>query len=211
MKSLGSHDRARPVHSFDFVRRSFRKSTRVSLYRLAKAISGDESSRNGVIGSMLLCIGAVWCLAHFSAFVIMRGQPLLASERGIFRFHIASFATLAILLAAFVAAGASIGTSAGALSLHGIYSLSFLELWSLSEGGFSVTALLKLFRKPLPRASLVAELAKIGQRKKDDRIRKLVSGGLISGDAILTLTERGRWAANAVRLLRSIANFKDVG
>ena len=160
---------------------------------------------------MLLCLGTVWCLAHFSTFVIMRGKTLLASERGIFRFHVASFAALAIVIAVFVAAGASIGTSAGALALHGSYSLSFLELWSLSEGGFSVTALLRLSRKPLPRASLLADLATIGQHKKDDRLRKLVSGGLISGDAILILTERGRWAANAVRLLRSIANFKDVG
>ena len=160
---------------------------------------------------MLLCLGAAWCLAHLITFVIMRGQTLWASERGIFRFHVASFAALAILVAIFMAGGASIGTSAGALSLHGIYSLSFLELWSLSEGGFSVTALLKLSRKPLPRPSLLAELGAIGQHKKDDRLRTLVSGGLISGDAILTLTERGRWAANAVRLLRSIANFKDVG
>jgi hypothetical protein len=160
---------------------------------------------------MLLRLGAVWCLAHLSAFVIMRGETLVASERGIFRFHVASFVALAILIAVFVAAGASIGTGAGALSLHGIYSLSFLELWSLSEGGFSVTALLRLSRKPLPRVSLLTELGAIGQRKKDDRLRKLVSGGLISGDAILTLTERGRRAANAVRLLRSIANFKDVG
>lgn len=160
---------------------------------------------------MLLCLGAVWCLVHLSTFVIMRGEALVASERGIFRFHVASFAALAILIAVFMVAGASIGTSAGTLSLHGIYSLSFLELWSLSEGGFSVTALLRLSRKPLPRASLLAELATIGQRKKDDRLRKLVSGGLVSGDAILTLTRRGRWAANAVRLLRSIANFKDVG
>jgi hypothetical protein len=106
-------------------------------------------------GSILLCLGAVWCLAHLGIFVIVRGGTSVASERGIFRFHVASFAALAILLAAFVAAGASIGTSAGALALHGIYSLSFLELWSLSEGGFSVTGLLRLSRKPLPRASLL--------------------------------------------------------
>jgi hypothetical protein len=160
---------------------------------------------------MLLCLGAVWCLGHLSIFMIMRGRPLVASERGIFRFHVASFAALAILVAIFVAAGASIGTSAGALSLHGIYSLSFLELWSLSEGGFSVMALLRLSLKPVPRVSLLAELGTIGQQKKDDRLQKLISGGLISGDAIITLTERGRWAANAVRFLRSIANFKDVG
>jgi len=134
----------------------------------------------------------------------------VTSERGIFRFHVASFAALAILVAIFIA-GASIGTGVGALSLHGIYSLSFLELWSLSEGGFSVIALLKLSLKPLPRASLLAELSTIGQRKKDDRLQKLLSSGLISGGATLTLTERGRWVAKVVRLLRSIANFKEVG
>ena len=160
---------------------------------------------------MLLCLAAVWCLGHLSTFVIMRGRPLVASERRIFRFHVASFAALTIVVAFFVASGASIATGAGALSLHGIYSLSFLELWSLSEGGFSVIALLKLSLKPVCRASLLAELGTIGQRKKDDRLQKLISGGLISGDAILTLTERGRWAANAVLFLRSIANFKDVG
>jgi hypothetical protein len=160
---------------------------------------------------MLLCLAAVWCLGHLSTFVIMRGRPLVASERGIFRFHVTSFAALLILVAIFIAAGASIGTGVGALSLHGIYSLSFLELWSLSEGGFSVIALLKLSLKPLPRASLLAELSTIGQRKKDDRLQKLISGGLVSGDATLTLTERGRWAAKAVRLLRLIANFKEVG
>jgi uncharacterized protein YoaH (UPF0181 family) len=160
---------------------------------------------------MLLCLAAVWCLGHLSIFVIMRGRPLVASERRIFAFHIASFAALTIVVAIFVASGASIGTGAGALSIHGIYSLSFLELWSLSEGGFSVIALLKLSRKPVPRVSLLDELGTIGQRKKDDRLQKLISGGLVSGDAILALTERGRWAANAVRFLRLVANFKDVG
>jgi len=160
---------------------------------------------------MLLCVAAIWRLGHVGTFVFMRGRPLVESERRIFRFHVASFATLMIVAAIFVAAGASIATGVGALSLHGIYSLSFLELWSLSEGGFSVVALLKLSLKPVPRASLLAELGSIGQRKKDDRLQKLISGGLISGDAPLTLTERGRWAAKAVRLLRWIANFKDVG
>src|SRR5437867_10936243 len=159
---------------------------------------------------MLLCLAAVWCLGHLTTFAILRGRPFVGSERGIFRFHVASFAALGILVAIFVAAGASIETGVGALSLHGIYSLSFLELWSLSEGGFAVIALYYLSLKPVPRASLLAELSTIGQRKKDDRLQKLISGGLISGDAILTLTERGRWVANAVRLLRSIANFKDV-
>jgi hypothetical protein len=160
---------------------------------------------------MLLCVAAIWCIGHVGTFVIMRGRPLVESERRIFRFHVASFATLVIVVAIFVAAGASIATGVGALSLHGIYSLSFLELWSLSEGGFSVVALLKLSLKPMPRASLLAELGTIGQRKKDDRLQKLISGGLISGDALLTLTERGRLAAKAIRFLRWIANFKDVG
>jgi len=160
---------------------------------------------------MLLCLAAGWCVGHLTTFVILRGRSFVGNERGILRFHVASFSALATVVAVFVASGASIGTSAGALSLHGIYSLSFLELWSLSEGGFSVMALLKLSLKPVPRVSLLAELGTIGQRKKDDRLQKLISGGLISGDAILILTERGRWAAKAVRLLRSIANFKDVG
>jgi hypothetical protein len=160
---------------------------------------------------MLLCLAAVWCLGHLTTFVILRGRRFVGSERGILRFHVASFAALAIIVGLFVAVGAPIGTGVGALSLHGIYSLSFLELWSLSEGGFSVIALLKLSLKPVPRASLLAELGTIGQRKKDDRLQKLISGGLISGDATLTLTERGRWAAKAVRLLRWIANFRDVG
>jgi len=73
-------------------------------------------------------------------------------EKGIFRLHLFSAVPLALVAFALVMSGA-IETQwpvvLGALSVHGIYSVSFLELWSLSQGGYSLSIVERAAEAPV--------------------------------------------------------------
>jgi len=82
---------------------------------------------------MLLAIAA-YLAVHFAAYVlVLRHRAGLRSEKGIFLYHLASavFAGLAgVAFAVFEPDRFGLSGLVLVLSLHGIYSLSFLELWS---------------------------------------------------------------------------------
>ena len=99
------------------------------------------------------------------------------------------------------------------ISLHGIYSVSFLELWSLAQGGYS----LSILEKSASGANLAAprlrrELEEIGDAKRRERLAALRSLGLIAGDPEqLGLTASGRLCHTALRTITVLANLQSVG
>src|SRR5262250_2953125 len=88
---------------------------------------------------------AMYLALHFLFYAIaLRGIGLLQSERAIFLYHFISAAGVAVVASVMAAVNPrseSFLAVATTLALHGVYSLSFLELWSLSEGGYSLTIL----------------------------------------------------------------------
>ena len=100
----------------------------------------------------------------------------------------------------------------GMASLHGIYSLSFLELWSLCEAGYSLRVLDQVDKafvdgQDFDRASL----RNLGASKKENRAKDLETLGLLSKkDDKFTLSAKGRglaiflqgitWPSNAKRI-----------
>jgi hypothetical protein len=161
-------------------------------------------------------IGLGYLLAHLAAYLfLLRLIAALRTERGVFLYHFVSFC-------AFVAAAAFTGApdvaravtyAFAAAAAHGIYSMSFLELWSLSQISYSFDVLHAIQTSP-GRAveDLVTELARTGDAKKAWRIASLAHLGLVtdSGDRV-TLTPLGRSIGMALRGLRWLANLRETG
>ena len=113
-----------------------------SVASTAKTRSRARTSRSREPEFMLLAIAA-YLAAHFAAYVVvLRHRAGLRSEKGIFLYHFASavFAGLAgVAFAVLEPDRFGLSGLVLVLSLHGIYSLSFLELWSLAQGGYSLS------------------------------------------------------------------------
>lgn len=98
----------------------------------------------------------------------------------------------------------------GAMSLHGVYSFSFLELWSLTQGSFSLS-ILDLFYTAGARnpGGIVLELEGIGASKKRSRIESLERLGLLRRRGQrLGLTIMGRVAATGLWIVAWTVNAK---
>jgi hypothetical protein len=146
---------------------------------------------------------------HLAAYAVaFRWMRYFRTETGIFALHAASFLGLLGAVAA-NAQGAPDGPGlaapriALALSLHGIYSLSFLELWSLTQGSYSLSILDLVARSRDPVAlGAVAPLHAIGPAKQSARSAALVSLRLLRPVGAGTeLTPLGSLAARLVRAL----------
>ncbi len=162
----------------------------------------------------LLLLALLWCAGQLALFALLRLLHPIRNERAIFLLHVAAFVSFAIVCAAAYVRypGLSATVAVGALSLNAIYCLSFLELWSLAEGGYSISILKSLREGPRARTLVAAEAVAIGDRKRDNRIAALQDLDLVSADAgTLTLTARGRLIATGIALLRGLANFRNPG
>lgn len=159
---------------------------------------------------MPLIAALSWCGVHLAISLALKPR----SERHIFISHVLSFAAFAIVLIAWVIVGpVSFAVAQGALFFHGIYSLSFLELWSLSQGSYSLGILDSIGRSGhSDRSSLVVRMAQIGTDKKTDRISSLSRIGLVKIDKQQAfLSARGRVVAAAIGAMRSLAGIRSVG
>jgi hypothetical protein len=152
---------------------------------------------------------------HLLAYVLVaRHRPCFQRERGIFLYH-AVPAAVAVACAVGLAVArpgpAGLCRLLIAISLQGIYSLSFLELWSLSQGGYSLTILSRLAAAG-GAASALGPLEQVGAGKRAGRVAGLLRLRLIraQGDRF-TLTRPGRLVARALRCVRRMANLNQLG
>lgn len=137
--------------------------------------------------------------AHFLLYAVwLRRVQLFARENVIFLYHFLSW----------VAAAAVLGGSQPALfvfygSLHGIYSLSFLALWSSSDGGYSLRILNHIDRALASGEKIRwRDLENLGTLKKEDRTGSLEKLGLVrcsGGSCRQTLF--GLWVTRAIQTL----------
>ncbi len=165
----------------------------------------------------MLFVGLFWLSTHFFLYVVwLRRWAALRTETGIFRFHLYSVLALALVTGAGLFWGGipqSWAVLAAVVSLHGIYSVSFLELWSLAQGGYS----LSILDKAASGANLTApqerrELEQIGDLKRCDRLSALRSFGLVALDGEkLRLTASGRICNSVLRAVIALANLRSVG
>jgi hypothetical protein len=164
-----------------------------------------------------LAIGMSYLALHVLLYVfVLRGRPLVQSERGIFLYHFASaavFTLVALCVAVTYLSDAAFATAVGLSAIHGIYSLSFLELWTLAEGSYSMSILTGIASQGrLSRSTLIGAFARIGDAKKDDRLSVLSKLSLARRDGNhWRLSARGRVVANLVNLLIWLAAIKKSG
>ena len=159
---------------------------------------------------MILTGGVLWTLGHFILFVVvLRHARAFHAERTIFLYHALSAAVAAIVAAAIVMWDWELRAGAvGLMTIHAIYSLSFLELWSLSEGGYSLAILRELSGAGRPVGVKGDPMQALGGRKVRSRIESLGRLGLVrtAGDRI-ELTGLGRAVGRTQAVLRSIVNI----
>ncbi|HZQ74382.1 MAG TPA: hypothetical protein VFB08_15795 [Burkholderiales bacterium] len=132
---------------------------------------------------MILIAFGCYLSAHFLLYaLLLRHRRFIATERGIFLYHFVPAASWATLLAAFSLASSSVSAADVLLvaSLHGIYSLSFLELWALADGGYSLAIIDQLAGgRNVPERSALEPLAAMGTAKRRARLADLVRMGLV--------------------------------
>lgn len=157
----------------------------------------------------MLALGG-YLLVHMALCLLVRRKEL-RSEGGIFWAHVASFGAVGVLSAggAFASGGeAAWAIPVACLTVHGLYSLSFLEAWSLAEGSYSLSILRAIRQGELNGQALDLEmLQELGTRKQRGRTASLERLGLVERrNGWISLTQRGLIAAVALSALRRWAH-----
>src|SRR5262245_54836883 len=166
--------------------------------------------------SLLICL--LYIAAHAGLyFAVLRGWPKLGSERGIFLYH---FVSAILVTGAFGVWAIAHGSSDAwawfvcIVMLHGLYSLSFLELWALADDSYSLAIMEIIDRRDAAAGpALMQRLEAIGASKQVSRLDALQAIGLVRllGDGSLTLTPVGRAAVALGRTLLFLVNARKYG
>ena len=152
-------------------------------------------------------------LAHlFFYTVLFRYLRTFSKERTIFLYHSLSGLGLAVLMfCPLVVSTLSQKLTAitGVLSFHGIYSLSFLELWWLSDGGYSLRILDEMDHTASKGpASDFSNFQNLGNAKKKDRLESLRQLGLTAHrEDKYSLTFSGRCFTGFLYLIQWPSNI----
>jgi hypothetical protein len=164
-------------------------------------------------GMYWIVVGA-YIVTHFLLYVVVfRRVRYFGTERGIFLFHLVPAATLTLSLTVWCGwppTQDGLALIVGAAAAHGIYSLSFLESWALSEGGYSLRALTEIVRRGSVTASeLERHFVELSAQKKMVRMGTLLNLQLVraEGDRF-ELTFIGRLVANILALIAKLARFR---
>jgi hypothetical protein len=151
---------------------------------------------------------------HASLYALwLRRHVWFGQERGILLYHVVSFTMLMFGLIAymlFIEREWLIG--AGALCLHGIYSLSFLELWALSEGGFSLAILRVVESQRTSPSDIEKTFTALADQKRNGRLQGLVGLRMAEADGEkFRATRMGQTAAFVLRVVRLLNNMERTG
>jgi hypothetical protein len=165
---------------------------------------------------ILVGIVAYLC-AHFFLYAVrLRKTKALKLEAGIFLYHLCSVLLAACVMLMLVATGRVERPWAevtAVLSLHGIYSISFLELWSLAQGGYSLGILLSASRRDaIGTPQELSDLQAIGDQKRQSRLQGLARLGLIKElPQGVTLTPLGQVLGFFTQAVVRAANLRSLG
>jgi hypothetical protein len=160
--------------------------------------------------TLLVCTVA-YLVLHFVLYVVvLRDVRAFGSERAIFLYHAVPALVLVLVTALVVAVARDPTTFAFgvlAISLQGLYSLSFLELWALSDGGYSLQILehLAISRGPFDTSGM----QEVGASKRTDRIESALHLRLVKTDGgTFALTKLGRPIAAVFGTFLWVTNSK---
>lgn len=160
-----------------------------------------------------LSAASLWVGAHLVAYVVgLRHWHVLHSEKGILAYHVLSVTTLAVALATGVLAWPGLLHAAGAVALHGVYSMTFLCLWSSSQGGFALRLMQRLADGPIERQALEKAFGRWADGKQGVRLAGLQRAGLLELQPHgYRATRRGAALAAALRVMRAVNHLERTG
>lgn len=168
-----------------------------------------------------LAIVPLWVVAGFAYLtlhlglyaIVLRHHSAFSRERTIFMYHLVSALACGAVAAVVVVARSdaeSLALLVGLVSLHGIYSLSFLELWALADRGYSLQILRRL--ADWPSMTDIGALRAVGESKKAERIDGLIRLRLVEErSSQLALTRRGRAVALIFGSIAWLAGVRESG
>jgi hypothetical protein len=153
------------------------------------------------------------CVAYFALFRHLRA---FRNEKVILLYHVACFIVVAGVFAircAWLPTYGSLLDLVLVVGAHGIYSLSTLELWTLAEGGYSLSILIEY--ESARKKNVAPDFDKftmIGANKKVDRITVLEKLRLLqqSGTRV-ALTSLGTVVATVLGSIAWLANVQEGG
>ena len=158
---------------------------------------------------------ALYIAAHLILyFAVLRHLPAFRAERTIFLYHaLSAIGVSLVAVATLFVPGSDVDLVwvIGVIALHGVYSTTFLEVWSLAEGGYSLQILEHLERaERLGQAPDAEALRAIGVAKQGNRLDGLASIGLVRQEAgRVSVTGPGRAVAACFALLAWLTNVQD--
>jgi hypothetical protein len=164
---------------------------------------------------LLMCM--LYLAGHAALYLVaLRDWPALDSEKGIFLYHFASAICVTAIFGIWALAGEPDAWTwfAAVVFLHGVYSLSFLELWALADDSFSLAILRAIDRSGVTsREALREQLETIAARKRASRLDDLERVGLLreTGDGAVALTGAGRAWVLLGRSLLFLVNVRKYG
>lgn len=158
---------------------------------------------------------ALYILVHLGVYVVaLRHLAAFAQERVIFLYHavsavLLSAAALASLLVP--GSGADLYAVVAVVALHGVYSVSFLEVWSLAEGGYSLQILQHVGYAEQRGVPLdLSALQAIGMAKQASRLNGLARLGLVrEAGGRIQLTGAGHLVASFLALIAWLSFVQD--
>lgn len=172
----------------------------------------------GSVLVMLIYCGVYFVLQFFLYFLLSKAFNSFTTERSIFLYHLGSSSFFTAVVGFWAARATSPDSWVWftiVVMLHGIYSLSFLELWALADDSYSLAILAAIERAgSASEADLIEKLSAIGARKQKSRVNDLTGLGLIRGPAdgkMLFLTTTGRCLAFCTRILLFLTGVRRYG
>lgn len=159
---------------------------------------------------------ALWLGGHVALWLLsLRERRFWQREKAILLWHVGSCGVVGAAILLWLAlSGGSLVVAVGLVALHGIYSVSFLELWALAQGSYSLSILTRTVRQGRIDAHDTRALEAIGAAKQADREADLVRLGLAerrgTGQGWL-LTPRGRALCGAARGVLALARIRRAG
>ena len=170
----------------------------------------------GLVGFAYV-VGLCYLALHFLTYVvILRENPFFQTEQGIFAYHFISaflFAVIAFAACRINPDIVALATAFGLAATHCIYSISFLELWSVAQGSYSISIITGMESGvTYSREKLVTNFFQIGNAKKANRIVALARLSLIHrvGDR-WQLTCCGRLLTVSLVAVLWLSNPKKIG
>jgi hypothetical protein len=163
-----------------------------------------------------LAAGLVYIAVHVLVYLVcLRDRQWFSGEGAILVYHLAPFiiVTVALLLRFALSPPVPWAPPVATLLLLALYSFSFLELWALSDGGYSLRILDRIDIVGRAGTTLdLDDLVRLGESKKRTRIGSLQRLRLVRRDGqVLGLTPLGRAIAAGLSFIAWVVDIRKIG